>query len=322
MFLFLKINTHIFSLFYILAIVGLAGLLLAGNDKVSVQALEDMRIEQLQAVELESNRAIQVQDEMDGFVLSDYFDRNEAGYAYQGGLYGAPWQLGHTYTRDELDFSKVEKPENPSIFSLKLGEDNIYMNIDQGGDESVKEFLRTLDQHSDTGLDTMFLDFRFLRSMDFSAIIRLFNQISPPHKIKLGTVLGSYQDQDINSSGRPFFRANHYVVISDHKLPTPVQSIISSLVQYPDYTLSGNLADLPDTVCLYTDYRIESNLYRICTERWTAHVREPERKDDVELVSDSIRATLKHRMDVYWYKERDSLALNEFVPEMLKTLLP
>ncbi len=306
----------------LLSLGGIIWLFFSGSEKVVADDIWRLRISQLSDVQINPDQEIHSSLMVGDLPASGYFTETSVGFLYQGGLYDQPWQVGEIYSEDEISAVKFSKTHNSPFFTLPFGENNFYINIDRGDDAAVRDFLKAMDLQESEELDTLIIDFRFLRTIEFSSMIRLFNQIAPRGKITFGKIINAHQEEIIKSTGQPFFSVNHTLFLVDPCIPSPVNRLIMSLVEYPSYDFIGALSEASDTVCLYTNYAIGSETYRVCTENWTGDPLHSQMSDSGKLIPDSVRMDMIRRMDEAWYKHQDTTRTKILVSAMMDQLLP
>src|SRR5690606_42013439 len=110
--------------------------------------------------------------------------------------------------------------------------------IEYWNENTLAQVLKVQDRHRVKEVDSLVLDFRFLRTIEFGAVLRLFNQIAPSRKVVLGTILDKYQEKVILSSGTPFFTSIQTIFLVDEKIPDPVNHLVANLSQYTGYSIA------------------------------------------------------------------------------------
>ncbi|HLU94922.1 MAG TPA: hypothetical protein VKZ54_12385 [Membranihabitans sp.] len=317
----MKLSSTIYTSVIFLVIATIPALIIYGINRVSEEELQSLRKEQIQAARYDSGRELVALKTSGDVVLEDYFVPSGYEYRYLGGLTGAPWEVGESYPLSDLKAHQADQHDF-GIYGQQFGDNNYYVNIDRGDEKTPAQFLRVMDRHRVTEVDSLVLDFRFLRTIEFGAVLRLFNQIAPSRKVVLGTILDKYQEEVILSSGRPFFTSIQTIFLVDEKIPDPVKHLVANLSQYTGYSIAGELGPFSDTVCLSSQYTVGDNLYRICSEKWTSDRKEFHNPGSERSLPDSIRISSLRQMDVAWYKNRDSVAVSRLVPEFHRALLP
>lgn len=315
-------HSYLFGSIVILCLGIATWLFLSGSEKMEAGDVWQLRVSQLRDVQINPDQEIHPLLMMGDLPASGYFSETSTGLIYQGGLYGQPWEVGEAYSEDEIRSIKPAKIQNTPFFWQSLEKNRFYINIDRGDDEAVRDFLKVMDQRESGESDTLIIDFRFLRTIDFSSMIRLFNQIAPRYKITFGKVINAHQEEIIKSTGQPFFTMKYTVFLVDPCIPAPVNRLIMSLTSDPSYDFIGSLGEVSDTVCLYTGYTIGPETYRICTEKWTGDPLRPENATSGQLISDSLRLDWIIKMDEVWYKNQDSSGTEKLIQVMLDQLLP
>lgn len=316
----MKIHSTVYTVIVLLILIGIAGLLVWGTDRIEGQTFDAIRVGQIQSAGTDSGVKYEPLRTIGDLVVPDFFEEHDSQFRYWGGVYGGPWEVGQTYSREELSASFDSHQVGLGFYAHKWGSNDFYVNVDRGDETAVRDFLKTLDGMSGSDIDTLILDFRFLRAIDFGAILRLFNQIAPTRKIRLGTIVNAYQEEEIISSGRPFFTANQTIFLVDEKIPDPVKHLTSNLCRIAQYHLRGNLGTVPDSVCLTTQYEIDEKKYRVCSEKWTSASGEFDLPASYKTFPDSVRIRSMAQMDVVWYKNRDTAAMEEMVNRLVTLL--
>lgn len=305
-----------------LSLAGIAWLFFSEAEQLVADDVWQRRVSQLRDVQLNPDQEIRPVLMVGGLPASGYFMETDTGFLYQGGLYDQPWQVGEVYSENEISGAKPLKAYDSPFFTFPLGKNSFYINIDRGDDGAVRGFLQVMDLQKSEELDTLIIDFRFLRTIEFSSMIRLFNQFAPRGKITFGKIINAHQEEVIKSTGQPFFSVNQTVFLVGPCVPAPVNRLIMSLVEFPTYDIIGKLGDATDTICLYTNYTIGPDTYRICTESWTGDSLYYQDSFSGHEVPDSVRMDMIRKMDEAWYKDQDSIRTKTVVSEMIDRLLP
>jgi len=265
----LNLNSIFFISLVVLASAGITTVLLVGWESVTEDEFVDWRLDQLRQKQIMDEQLLP-EPQFGGIVVSDYFRVKGDEYIYLGGLPGTPWIPGEGYQQDDIRKLLLEltREEEEVFYALRLGKNNLYINLDQGGGNLTKKYLHTLDQYQVSGFDTLFIDFRFMRQYDFAQLIALFNQLSPQEKIFLGTIINPYQEVELETSGQPFFYANQYVLMAHENLSDPLKGLIGIFEAREGYQIRGTYDLSQDTVCVYAGYDIGGKLYRICADQF------------------------------------------------------
>jgi len=317
----LKLSSTIYTSVIFLVIATIPALILYGINQVTKEELQSLRKDQIQTARYDPGSEMVALKTSGNVVVEDYFVPSGDEYRYLGGLVGGRWEVGKSYPLSDLIIHQADQ-HDLGIYGQQFGNNNYYVNIDRGDEKTPAQFLRVMDRHQVTEVDSLVLDFRFLRTIEFGSVLRLFNQIAPTRKVVLGTILDKYQEEEILSSGRPFFTSNQTIFLVDEKIPEPVKHLVANLSQYAGYSIAGELGAFSDTVCLSSQYTVGDNLYRICSEKWTSDLTEFQNPGTERSLPDSIRISTLRQMDIAWYKNRDSVAVSRLVPEVHGALLP
>ncbi|MBY5957472.1 hypothetical protein KUV50_04945 [Membranicola marinus] len=313
----IRYNLSVFLLFAGILLLGILGM-----ERIPSTELSKLRLNQLSKIRLDTSQELTPMMMLGKVAVRDFFIPTDSGYVYMGGIFDAPWKVGKTYTANELEGVQSWYIGQSDFYSRKIASGSVYVNIDQGNDQAVKGFLKTMDAYKIENLDSLFIDFRFLGPVDFGAILRLFNQLAPRDRFELGVSIDGHQETEVNSSGRPFFTANHVVFMVNPLVPIAVKKLVLNLATEPGYQVVGISDVVPDTVCLFTDFRVDSKVYRVCTEKWTDDAKSSSISIAPGPQKDSLQIYFQKKVDETWYKNQDSVAMNELVPEMLHKLLP
>ena len=297
----------------VLGFSAIVTLLISGSQKLESGELHATRLAQLQTMHTVVDEKVYPLKKTGDVIVSDYFDESSDGYQYQGGLYGSPWKVGHTYSLEEIISAEMEGKQAQPLLSFSWPNQNRYINIDRGDQEAVKDFLQIMDKPGGGVADTLILDFRFLRHIDFGSVIRLFNQIAPQEQISFGAIVNKYQKEELMSSGQPFFSPDQTVFLVDPAVPEPVRGLILLLTQRSGYQLAGNPGTLPDTVCLYTEYQIGPESYRVCPDKWIASPDRGSVGNQTKTFLGKSGNQLLTEMDEIWYKERDTQSIKKHI---------
>lgn len=318
----MSINSSVYIAAALVIVGGIPGLFFWGIEKMDYQAFTHLREQQIQAAQIDPGHDLAPVQCAGGIVLVDYFKPTVGGYQYFGGMHGSSWKVGKVYSLNDLKSSGIPRLVEHRFYGQKTGENDFYINIDRGDENAPGDFLKLMDHHGGSEIDTLVIDFRFLRTIDFGSMLRLFNQIAPPRKIVLGMIIDSHQEEVIMSSGHPFFTSNQTIFLVDEKMPDPVKLLVTNLGQLNSYRVIGDLGQLNDSVCLVTPFEIGDKKYRVCTAKWTNGQSDSQYHHVNETMVDSIRMKMLDAMDEVWYKRRDTIAMVSLVPAMLSDLLP
>ena len=313
-------NSKLFlGLIFFLLAAG-AGLLIFGVDAVNKADFERYRESQLNERAEEGREPVLVETES-GISVSDYFEKSGERYRYRGGLFFTGFLSGEFYGKEDLaqELKSAETPADrfEEYLVLPTGKNSYYVNIDQGKADPVRGYLKPLDETSAVQIDTLFVDFRFMREVEFSQMIALFNQLAPPRKMNLGTIITPYQSTEIKSGGKPFFDVGLYVFILNEEVPLSVKKLAEPFRYTAGYEIWGNSDELPDTIPLFTEYTIGEKKYRIETEHFTG----PEIRKKSPLPTLDPGGELKQmfrRMEISWYQSRDTAFLRNHLENWLK----
>ena len=316
----MNVFSRVYTVVVSLILVGIAGLLVWSAAQIDDQALEQLRIQQIQAAGVDSTIEYERLWTIDDLVVSDYFETEGSEFRYWGGIAEAPWDVGGTYPAEALSASYDTEKEVPDFYGLKWGTNDYYVNVDRGDESTVRDFLKTMDGMAASQIDTLILDFRFLRAIHFGSVLRLFNQIAPSQKIVMGKIVDAHQEEEIVSSGRPFFTANQTIFLVDERIPDPVKHLVTNLCQMREYNVRGTLGTVRDSVCLTTQFVINDHKYRVCTEKWTSASGGFDLPESYERVHDSVRIRSLGQVDVAWYKKRDTAAMDQLIRRLLVEL--
>lgn len=298
--------------------IGIVSLLIIGWEPVTKDEFVNWRLDQLRQKQITDDE-LSPKIRFGDIVLEDYFRKKGDGYFYLGGLGGTYWNPGEKYQLDEIEkgFSEYSSEREEAVFSVRTGENNLYVNLDQGGKELTKKYLQALDQYQVSGFDTLFIDFRFMRQFDFSQLIALFNQLGPQEKTFLGTVINPYQEVELKTSGQPFFYANQYVFLVHENLPDPLKGLVGVFGSQDGYRIRGTYLPLQDSVCVYTDYEVEEEFYRICADHFVPARYGTSKGEEVLSVGQDEWQELFSEMEKNWYRVRDTAFMDSYLPVLL-----
>lgn len=315
----MKISSYVYCWTVLALFAGIASLAFTGIQKSDQTTLVQLRKSQLRSAVMPSGPAPRVMARSRGLVWEDYFEASTAGYRYLGGIQHGPWLVDSVYPASDIILTKAYKPL--PFYHQTYGLKNLYINLDRIDQQTPGDFLEAMEAGGLLETDTLVIDFRFLRSVEFGAALRLFNQIAPTRKMALGTIIDPYQDELIMSSGRPFFTVSHTVFILNEKVPDAVRLLIFNLEGQDSYHVAGWPGHVADTVCLMSDYVMGDKTYRVCTQYWTTETGGTVVRP-LKVVSEPVRKAMLRSMDELWYKQQDSSGVTELLPSMLKQLLP
>lgn len=291
-----------------------------GVNTVEKSDFEEYRENQLYERAEEGRKPVLLETE-NGISVSDYFEKSGEGYRYRGGLFFTDFLSGELYGKEEL-IRELKSAETPAgrfeeYLVLPVGKNNYYVNIDQGKEDPVRGYLKPLDETSVVQIDTLFIDFRFMREMEFSQMIALFNQLAPPRKMDLGTIITPYQSTEIRSGGKPFFEVGLFIFILDEDVPLPVRKLAEPFRYTRGYEVWGDSGGLPDTIPLFTEYTIGEKKYRIETEQFTGPEIRKKSPAPVRNPEDRLKQ-MSRRMETSWYRSRDTAFLSNHLEGWLK----
>lgn len=308
----------LYSFLVLLMTGGIPILLIWDTERISEAEFHDIRYRQIEGSSIAAKDGVKEVLYKNHLVISDYFRERDSLWIFTGGIEGSSWTVGQSYAQNEiLSFNSTRNPT--SFYGFKWGNDDYYINVDRGNDEAIRSFLETMDHMVESNLDTLVLDLRFLRSIDFGAVLRLFNQIAPAQKMVFGTIIDRYHSEEIISSGRPFFNPRQTVFLVNEYIPDPVKLLVSNLEKIPTYESLGNLGTVRDTVCLETLYESNNRAYQVCTQYFTDGSSRTDRATQ-NAETDSLLLDNFAKMDELWYKTRDSAATQKLITSSLSRL--
>jgi len=316
----LKIFQEYYSTVVIIALGTVVCLLWWGVDPMDVNAYESLRIEQIHQLGHSMETVVEMDFENPGFLVSDYFEEYGGKYIYRGGISEASWEVGQSYNREEItDFANNHFTEIP-FYSLTWRGGNCYINVDRVEAPSVREFLQTVDGMGLSQIDTLIVDLRFLRKVEWGSVLRLFNQIAPARKAVLGTISNPFQEEVIYSSGRPFFTTNTTVFLVDILTPDAVKQLVLNLDQNSDFFIRGPVGQISDSACIYTTFVVGDKKLRVCSSRWISPIQMEKKDQSDSGIPDSIHIGEMALMDRTWYKNHDHQAMEQIVTGLLDNL--
>lgn len=314
------LNSQRFSLLVFMVVLTIAGLLFYGIHSMSERDLVAMKKDQLRKKQIIPEE-LQPIEEVAYLAVKDYFRMEGPSYQYLGGLFDSDLVPDQLYDQPVVHralqsaASPAEKGEG--FYAQSIGRGSLYINVDQGIRDPVKQFLESLDAYQNSQFDTLFIDFRFIREVDFSQLIALFNQLSPREKIKLGTVKSAYRETEIKTSGQPFFNADLYVFLVNSYIPESLKKLIQPFQSRNGYEVWGEIGPVPDKVCVFTKYEIKGDHYRICTEQFYT----PKRGSETTIAPQEVREELQEmffQINEFWYGRSDSAYMASQLPMWLK----
>lgn len=311
----MNLNSILFIVLVILVSVGITSILIVGWESVAEDEFVIWRMDQLRQKQI-TDEDILPEIRLGEIVLSDYFRQKNDAYFYLGGLPGTQWTPGQSYRLEEIKevfLNRIPEQEN-FFYAQLLGENSLYINLDRGGKDLTKKYLQTLDQYQISGFDTLFIDFRFMRSIDFSQLIALFNQLGPQEKTFLGTVTNPYEEVELETSGQPFFHADRYVFLVHEDLSDPLKGLIEVFRSQEGYRIRGPLESSQDTICVYTGYEIGDEYYRICADQFVPAQYGFSKEKVITPAENDAWQEMFLEMEKNWYSSRDTTFMKNHLP--------